>query len=82
MIYTSIYPNTTLIIDHSLTARCKKIVTALVAECFTLIRLIKSEKIILRVYNDKHADILVKEPLALFGVTMTMLHGLNNMSEK
>lgn len=63
MIYTSVYPNTTLIIEHSLTARCKKIVTALVAECFTLIRLIKSEKIILRVYNENHADILVKEPL-------------------
>jgi len=44
--------------------------------------LIISEKIILRVYNENHADILVKEPLALFGVTMTMLHGLNNMSEK
>ena len=63
MIYTSIYPNTTLIIDHSLTACCKKIVTALVAECFTIIILIKSEKIILRVYNENHADILVKEPL-------------------
>jgi len=63
MIYTSIYPNTTLIIDHSLTACCKKIVTALVAECFTIIILIISEKIILRVYNENHADILVKEPL-------------------
>ena len=82
MIYTSIYPNTTLIIDHSLTACCKKVVAALVAECFTLIRLIISERIILRVYNENHADILVKEPLELFGVTMTMLHGLNNMSEK
>jgi len=82
MIYTSIYPNTTLIIDHSLTACCKKIITALVTECFTIIILIISEKIILRVYNENHADILVKEPLALFGVTMTMLHGLNNMSEK
>ena len=82
MIYTSIYPNTTLIIDHSLTACCKKIVTALVTECFTIIILIISEKIILRVYNENHADILVKEPLELFGVTMTMLDGLNNMNEK
>ena len=65
MIYTSIYPNTTLIIDHSLTACCKKVVAALVAECFTLIRLIISERIILRVYNENHADILVKEPLIL-----------------
>lgn len=82
MIYTSIYPNTTLIIDHSLTACYKKIVTALVTECFTIIILIISEKIILRVYNENHADILVKEPLELFGVTMTMLDGLNNMNEK
>ena len=65
MIYTSIYPNTTLIIDHSLTACCKKIVTALVTKCFTIIILIISEKIILRVYNENHADILVKEPLIL-----------------
>lgn len=82
MIYTSVYPNTTLIIEHSLTARCKKIVTALVAECFTIIILIISEKIILRIYNENHADILIKKPLELFGVTMTMLDSLNNMSEE